>query len=404
MQRSDPPPPVSRRSPLGRDQSSGRHPLRDRQQLVLWLLIVAGLVAGLVAVLLRHRLLPPKFFYDSHEIQGIAVSGRDRYGDRSYEDAAYIYRILGLQHSELAVGLLSLALACFVVWTAVRRTGFRVNLGGALLAAAALALAGVYLGTFSKDVFVLPLVLVILTASPTWRGTAWILVGLALYAYLFRSYWYIVLVVFLVFTLAARWVPRRAVAALGPPLALVLIGLGIWTFLGTGADFARIQVNAGRQGSVDARTLIPQYVHLPEPWSGIVNTLVVLFTILVPAPLFLRWTPYYVGAGAAFLLVWGTFLWVTLSRARLPVGATRAAFVVLALLTTQALFEPDYGSVLRHLTPVLALVSFVALSRERPDQTREGSTGDEAPDGASSDEGATTRELPPRRSRPAPTS
>ena len=339
--------------------------LGDRRNRALLLLPAAGFVAGLLVVLFRHALLPAKFFFDSEHIQAIAIAGRDPFSDHSFENAAYIYRILGLEHAELAAGLLSFALATYVVWTALRLVELRMTWAGAVLAAVALVLSGVYLGTYSKDVFVLPVVLLILKAAPSPRGTAWVLVGLALYADLFRSYWYIVLVLFVVFALAARVVPRRLVLVLGPPLALVLIGLGTWLVLHEGADFARLQVNAGRNGSVDAQTLIPEYLHIAQPWSGILNSLIVLLTILVPVPLLLKGSPYYVAATVLFVAVWGLFLWSAWSSRRPSATATRAALIVVAVLTTQSLFEPDYGSVLRHLTPLLALLAFVALDRGR---------------------------------------
>jgi hypothetical protein len=181
---------------------------------------------------------------------------------------------------------------------------------------------------------------------------------------------------------------------LGPVVALVLIGLATWLVLHAGADFARAQVNAGRQGSVDAATLIPQYLHIAQPFSGILDALIVLVTIVAPIPLLLKGTAYYVGAGLVVALVWAVFFTAMLRRRSLTVWTTRAGWVVLALLTTQALFEPDYGSVVRHLTPVLALVVAVALDRGE----RIG-----VPGGGVSAEGGPRRERPSRRSRQAPT-
>ena len=241
--------------------------LRDRANLAKLALPIVGTLSGLVLVLLRHRLLPAKFFFDSLRIQQIALSGRDPFGDRSFENAAYIYRILGLQQAELAAGLLSFAAAALVVWTAVRRAGFRLTWGGALVSLGALGLAGVYLGTYSKDVFVLPVVLVVMTARAGARGWVWVVIGVAAYAYLFRSYWYIVLALFLAFALVARFLGRRRAAVAGPVVAVVVIGLAAWALLHQGADFARTQVNAGRQGLVDATTLIPQYLHIAQPWA-----------------------------------------------------------------------------------------------------------------------------------------
>lgn len=339
--------------------------LHDRRNTVLLAMPAAATVVGLLVVLARHRLLPAKFFYDSLHIQQIAISGRDPYDDHSFENAAYLFRILGLQHNELLAGLLSFAVAACAVWTAIHLAGYRMTLPAALASAVALGLAGVYLGTYSKDVFVLPVVFVVLLATPTLRGWLWIALGLLAYAHLFRSYWYIVLALVLGFAFAARFLGRRRTVLLGPVVALVLIGLGTWLVLHAGADFARVQVNAGRQGSVDAATLIPQYLHIAQPFSGILDVLMVLVTIVLPIPLLLKATPYYIGAGLVLALAWAVFFTRLLGRRTLSVWSSRAGIVVLALLTTQSLFEPDYGSVVRHLTPLLALVVAVTLDPSR---------------------------------------
>lgn len=54
-----------------------------------------------------------------------------------------------------------------------------------------------------------------------------------------------------------------------------------------------------------------------------------------------------------------------------PLGADRDArrlglSFLLALLTVQALFEPDYGSYLRHLTPVLPLLLCILARTKMP--------------------------------------
>ncbi|MCU1473165.1 hypothetical protein [Amnibacterium sp.] len=367
--------------------------LGDGRNTALLAVPAAATLLGLLVVVARHRLLPAKFFYDSIHIQQIAVTGRDPFQDTSFENAAYLFRILGLQQNELLAGLLSFALGAWAVWLAIHRARYRMTLPAALASAVALGLAAVYLGTYSKDVFVVPVVFVVLLAGPTLRGWLWVALGLLAYAHLFRSYWYIVLALVLVFALAARFLGRRRTVLVGPVVALVLIGIGTWLVLHAGADFARAQVNAGRQGSVDAATLIPQYLAIAQPFSGILDALLVLVTIIVPVPLLLKATPYYVGAGVVVALVWGVFFSALLRRRNLAVSTIRAGWVVLALLTTQALFEPDYGSVVRHLTPVLALVVAVALDRGRPV---------DLPAGDVSAEGAPRRGRPSRRSRRAP--
>jgi hypothetical protein len=339
---------------------------RSRANIARLVLPAGGLVVAVLIVVLRHELLPAKFFYDSNHIQAIATSGVDPYSDHSYEAAAYVYRMLGLQREELVVGLLSLALAAVVVWSAMRAVRFRMTWTGSIVAALALLLSGVYLGTFSKDVFILPLALLVLKSRRP-LALLWTVAGVALYAHIFRSYWWIVLGLAIVFHLTSIRLPRRIVAFAGPFLALVAIALATFVVLGAPSDAARITVNATRIGSADAATLIPQYLHIGEPWSALANTVLVLLGIVVPLPLALHGSTYYVAAAAVLLVIWLAFFRAVARADRLPAAAWRAAVLVIALLTTQALFEPDYGSVLRHLTPLLGLITFVVLASQQDD-------------------------------------
>jgi hypothetical protein len=177
---------------------------------------------------------------------------------------------------------------------------------------------------------------------------------------MFREYWFLNAGLYAVYLAVSRPRVPRWVLLLLPVVALVAIALVAFWALGVQSDFARSQVNDLRQGTEDARTAITPFVDWPGPLAPLVNTVLTLFTIVLPVPLLLRGQAYYVVAASAFVAIWVTFL-LGLRRIRPGSVGLRCVLLVLSALTTQALFEPDYGSALRHLAPLLGVVTFCAL-------------------------------------------
>lgn len=339
-----------------------------------WLLVLpaASFVTGIVIVVIGPQVLPARFYYDSHQIQRMASESHPMvdFSDPSFGSVAAIYRILGLGDAPLLAGLLTYLFAAFVVFTAFRLHRFNPTIAGVIAGSLALLVAGVYLGTYSKDLFVLPIALVALHARRGWVGHALLLGTLLLYAHSFRDYWYLNVGLYLIFVLVSRpRLPRPLRFAL-PFIALAALALIAFWALGVNSDFARQQVNAVRQGTADARTAIYPFVDLPRPFAPIINTEVTLLTLFVPVPLIATGQPYYVVTGAAIAAIWTTFF---LGAWRTQAGsiAHRCVLLMLTFVTTQALFEPDYGSALRHTAPLLGLITYCALvPGPRTPQTR----------------------------------
>jgi hypothetical protein len=342
---------------LGRSHASGR-----ARRVLLASVPIASFAIGIVVVVFNRTLIPARFFYDSNQIHRLAASGNSSvdFSDPSYGSVAAVYRIVGLGDNALLAGLLTYLFAALVVYTAFRLRDFVITPAGAIAGSLALLVASVYLGTYSKDLFVLPIALVALRARNGWVGHVAVLVAVALYAHMFREYWYLNAGLYVVYLVVARPRVPRWVLLLLPVVALVALALIAYLGFGVDSDFARTQVNDIRQGTEDARTAITPFVDWPGPLAPMVNTVLTLFSIAVPLPLVLRGQLYYIAAAAAFVAIWVTFL-LGVHRIRPGSVGRRCMLLILSVLTTQALFEPDYGSALRHLAPLLGVFTFCAL-------------------------------------------
>ncbi|MFD1720143.1 hypothetical protein [Amnibacterium endophyticum] len=351
----------------------GRPPVDEgaagRTAVIRGLIVVATLIAGVILVLLRDTVLPERFSYDAKGIQAIG-QGTLHVVDPAYESVAAVYKALGLIDDATLASLLGF-FAAFAVLAVAGRRLLRPDaaLSATVLFFVAVLLSAVYLGTYSKDVFVLPIVL--LAVLPGRRWVAQVLTGLAIigYALVFRTYWFIVL---------GAWVALQVLLARRPRLVWLLVALlagsvllagAVGVALGGSADSIRTSSNEYRVGSDDAATLITAFVPGGTLLTGMLNAPLQLLALMVPLPLMLKGGVYYAVLALVFAVFWvRTAIAVRRTLVAGPDVVERScAALLLAFVAVQALFEPDYGSALRHLTPLLPLA---VLLWARPRQPR----------------------------------
>ncbi|WP_433050352.1 hypothetical protein [Dactylosporangium sp. CS-033363] len=335
-----------------------------RAFLLRWRLV--ELAAGLCALglLLRARAwLPAKYFYDGDYIAALNNGTTGIHPDAYYRSIAGFYAHLGLDGHPRLTGVLQLALMVAAIGLALRNARRWSTMA---VAFGAIVLGGVYLTQYSKDAVVLLLVLPILVVLrvPEWTPAApFVAAGaLTLYGALFRSYWLVIAALFVTAHVALRR-GRRPVLLLPTAAAMfVIAAAGTLVVRHDSLDTFRAAANAGRGGSPDAVTLIAPFLDAPHSISaGLANALLTFGALLVPVPLLLAggWMHVF---GAVLL---GALTVRTFAAARNSAGDRAlgvAVTLLLAFVVTQALFAPDYGSHLKHLTPMLPLAIF-ALSR-----------------------------------------
>lgn len=343
-------------------------PPKDGRLSDLITLVCLGMVPLALAA---HALLPSKYFTDGRVLQSIATGEYLPLEDTSFLYVGRLYAFLGMAHSPLAAGALGLALSIIAFWAALRRARGRVTLPAVFLIAVFAVLSSVYLSQFSKDVWVLPVSIIVLLAPKGWRGDLLIVPAMILYASYFRQYWFLVLGLYLLFRLVTAVRARRrylALAVLVGTLGAVLVAPVV---LGEPLEQARTSVNLERSSSADAVTQINPVQYGSNAVADTVEDMVTLAQLVVPTPLASAGSPIYLGYLVLITGLWGVFGWAVVgSRRRLVSGrptkeiddwALRCGLLVLAFLTTQSYFEPDYGSYLKHLSPVLPVLIAAAL-------------------------------------------
>jgi hypothetical protein len=316
---------------------------------------------------MRESLLPRKFFFDGDRIASIAQGKLSDQGDSSFGNVAALYRLFGLASEPLLASIAGyLVFTVTVILAARRMRNITPPLAVSLLVAPILFFGSVYLGFYSKDVFALVIVLALLLAGQRLSGDALILTAMTAYAFVFRQYWFLVVIAYVTFRMLTWRVRSPARILITSLVVLLAFSLGIFLALGQMPDHFRLIVNENRTDGVEVNTLIQPFISGDNFWAGTGNVLLTFLALIVPIPLAFKGGAYYI---ALAIVIGG--MWVVIlghlepKRLHNPLRGARetlihrSVIVLAAFLCTQALFEPDYGSALRHLTPLMPLMLVV---------------------------------------------
>ncbi|MCG7309856.1 hypothetical protein [Brachybacterium sp. ACRRE] len=348
--------------------------------------LMAG--AALLAAPVMRSIVPEQFVLDGghidHSIHGPIL------GDaQSFRRVAAIYTALGLGDQQSLAAMLGIALFIAAVFAAIGWTRIRdLSLVGLAAVAASLGLAAVYLAQYSKEHVTLLLVLLVLLLP---RGRRWDLaVPLLCVAYgaTLRPYWLLIAVLYLGWRILLSRTRNPLVIVAALALVYALLQPAFQIALGQTLEGMRTWSNE-QQANADVATVIDSAFPDATGPLGVLSALIALVFLVIPVPLGSTGTPYYAVSALLIMAIWAVALrpvvsgeLITTGRAsraggarwgadpaRLgaaPIGSpaasqdsgvrtARAVSLLLALLVVQAIFEPDYGSYLKHLTPMLPL-------------------------------------------------
>jgi len=329
------------------------------------LIVTLVMVLGIVFVVAGRGLLPDRYSYDEQKIQQIALGQQSFESDQSFQLVGVIYRETGLSGNPTLAGLIGIAAYYALLVPLLRPRVLRVaGVTGVVLLCGAVVFGAVYIGHYSKEVFLLPVVALFLRrdSSRKWEGVlVLLLVG---YGLGFRTYWLLVACLYCVVRIAMSRQARMRSVAIWGFAGLVVLALGFHLFMGVELDHYRVQVNAYRMDAVDASSLIEPILPIGGAWGGLVNSALTLVALVVPLPLLLMLKAFYVIVAGYLVVMWSRFgagARRIIARGK-DARINRLVAVVVSFVVIQSVFEPDYGSYVRHLTPLLPAVLTVAFS------------------------------------------
>lgn len=345
---------------------------------------IAG--CALIAAPAIRAYLPEQFLMDDAHLQD-SIAGRIPVGDsEGFAVTAALYRSLGLADHPSAAAFIALVVFTVAVFAAIGWNRLReLSIIGLAAVGASYVLALAYLAQYSKEFVTLVLALLVLVL-PRDRERAWmwdlvVVAGCLVYAVTLREYWAVIAGMYVVWRIALAWFRHPALLLLVPLASYIALTPAFQIVLGGGLQSQREWSNAERAGTAgDVASLIQSPFPGAEGALGIASALIMLGLLFVPLTLAASGTAYHLASAVLITAIWVVVLnpvargLFARRPAVLSVHAARAVSLLLAAVVVQALFEPDYGSYLKHLTPLLplALATLPAASLLRPAETFAG--------------------------------
>jgi len=341
-----------------------------RKAVLIWW---SMLPIGLLLVLVLPGILPLHYTFDAAMIRDFIV-GEDRPTGfaiiEPYANTAYLYILFGVEANAVAGAFFTY----FVAWVSVLGAIMLADSGGRLWlwfpAFVWHFLLVIYTCMHTKELHAMPalaLVLVLCGRRFTPARIVMITSAIIAYALYFRLYWAVAALLAFAFI----WLRRRIPASW--KLALLMFAAYIMLFVGyhlaTGkfiTDF-RAALTAGRELDLFSDTAFPNRFANETLLDDVLNAMYAFVRLMIPLPLMatgkvqhLAFALWEVASVALFALLFARVWRVPNLDARTEFSAAW----ILAFSLTQGLFEPDYGTFLRHQTnlfPALALLTLNAV-------------------------------------------
>lgn len=299
--------------------------------------------------------LPDKYQFDSIKINAIS-KGIVSFEDKAFQIVGDGYQALGLAGNSQAAGFLGLLTYGVLIFVSVRFLDFKNYTTRLIVLMGATSLLGaVFLSDFSKEQFLIPFLTISLFLQQKFNMPILTAIPIFIYGSIFRTYWIAIGALYLFFCFADYLLRRRGTLSTKKIVyvGLLLIALSPVFASIVGVDLVSIreQLNVNRIGESFATTAIFN----PLPGTGFpidsVNFLAIAFEVVIPIPLLLSGDFFYTMVGLGISTIWVTFF-RNLKVQNKSTNLARTAYAIIAMLAVNSLFEPDFGSVLRHLSPL----------------------------------------------------
>lgn len=341
------------------------HATKIRNGQVIRLVIFFWLVCCLFLAVLNQDVLPAKYFFDSGNISSRFSFVHGLTLNDSYNNTALFYELLLLSGSQHFTAFLTDAIfTTFVIkcFSMPEKMDWRAIHNIALCAFSALV-GSVYLAQYSKEAIVMLIVFLFFGLS---KGRAQQLIWIAIvcfYSTYFRTYWFLVLMLYVYYAIVFKISRNIFMIFLSIIIAFLLLAIAFKAVLGVDLAYYRYAVNDARIYNTNANTLISPLLPTGNVALEWLNAVLQFFLMFFPFPL-LTGNPVYL---MFFLVVASIGIRIfgilrsllNANKLKVPSRESRSLALILAFVTIQSIFEPDYGSYIKHLTPMLPLILYI---------------------------------------------
>lgn len=288
-------------------------------------------------------------------------------GDKNYKSAAIFYKMLGFNanspiYREQFFSWLVFGLFLILVLYIAKESS--LNLIQITFLSFFALMFGIYFAYISKDLIIFLFMTLGTYLVAKYRSILPLSIVIIVYATLFRSYWFLVLITFLLLYYAVQKNKSVVSVAIFSLLAIVIIVFAYNIINGSQMSVARTAVNDQRLNGQQANTMINNLLPNSSVFTDTINCLYVFLSLFLPID----------GLGSFneiiyYFWIWGVTVSMLLKWKKIKRNHERQQYLylsssfclLLALVVIQSMFEPDIGSVFRHqlaIVPILILLLF----------------------------------------------
>jgi|GEM_PF-3335090 len=328
--------------------------LRKKDSIVF---LTIGILFCVFIAYFKESIFPEKYFFDSLTLQyAIEHPVRERL-DQSFSNTAKFYRIFNIDKYFVAP-LLALFAYFFVIFKLFKNYSIQyISFFSYILLVVYSAIAMVYMATYSKDFVLFLIVMVPFVYFEKKSLIVWS-IFVFLYAYFFRNYWFISIALF--WGIKLFLVKKPKLLMLFIPFYYVLISFVYNYIFGTPLSLIRYIANLDRDAD-SAQTAIAIFIQGDNFFMEAANYFITLIFLIIPLPLLLLAKPLYIVLSLLISLFFYNFFKLYVNEYNNKEYSNIFSFVI-SFMLVQSLFEPDYGSFVRHLAPLYPLV-FICIAR-----------------------------------------
>ncbi|MDA7802562.1 hypothetical protein N9K08_03910 [Gammaproteobacteria bacterium] len=314
-------------------------------------------IALLIFSINKFDILPSVFFGDHHQIMNFAQTTTS-WSREGYPNTGMLYRILGLENSINGVVILSFNICLGVfIYTLIKAP--MLDLTALIILFLFLLFSSVFLQQYSKDFFVLFITISMMVFGLKNKlGLTLFLVIAFIYAIYFRLYWVLIIALFLGFNSLYFLFKVKATTknlVFFSIIFILMLSIAFELILDLSLSHYRQIINISRIGDVNANSIILPFIPLGNFFLEWINSIITLISFGLPLPLLKVGGVQHIASFLALVLISSSFF-KNLKFALLDRAGKQAVLFVFSFLIIQSIFEPDYSSFLRHLTPIIPLI------------------------------------------------
>lgn len=337
--------------------------LQARNKQIFDAAIVGWLFVCLLLAVFSRSIFPPKYFFDSNHIAALFGQYRGFIAGDSYNNTALFYDLTLLSGSLFLTAIITtLIIDAFLLKCLFVPKIDTLGIHNIIVFFFASFAGAVYLAQYSKESLVLLIVFLFFGLSTTRKQQIlWLILAMAYAAY-FRSYWFLVILFYVYYSMAFKVSRNMFAILLSILFAFMLLAVAFQLILHVDLAYYRYSVNDERMYDQNAATMINPLLptgNIALEWA---NAVVQFFLMFFPFPL-LTGNPLYllfflVTASIGLRLYFIMRLWIRQRLLGKPRKGSRCLALFVSFVTILSIFEPDYGSYIKHLTPLLPLVLY----------------------------------------------